>query len=68
MGEVSLWEVATSRLLWTFEGGPGDLNALAFAPDGKTLAYSDQEAVGVIDARTGTRARTLRTTTRTPQP
>ncbi len=68
VGEVSLWEIATSRLLWTFEGGLGDLNALAFAPDGKTLAYSDQEAIGVIDARTGKRARTLRTTTQTPQP
>ena len=68
VSEVNLWVIATGKLLWTFEAEAGDLNALAFAPDGKAVAYADQEAIGLIDVQTGRRTRTLQRTTRTPRP
>ena len=56
--EVRLWDIATGKLLWTVEGEQGVVRGLAFAPDGKTLVYCDDVAVGVIDVQTGrTRAR-----------
>jgi hypothetical protein len=41
--------------------------SLAFAPDGKTLVYCDNDAVGVINVETGKLERALMTTTRIPR-
>ena len=67
VSEVRLWECAMGMLLWTFEGERGEVNSLAFAPDGKTLVYCDQDGVGVIDTKTGKLERTLTKTTLTPR-
>jgi len=68
--EVRLWDIATGRLLWTAQGEMGVVRGLAFAPDGKTLVYCDDDVVGVIDVQTakihGTR--TLTRTKLTPRP
>src|SRR5262249_1760445 len=37
-GLISLWDVATGRLVTTTSLGRGDYYAMAFSPDGKTLA------------------------------
>ncbi len=67
MSDVFLWDVASGRRVWAFGGEFGEVNALAFAPDGKTLLYCDLESVGLIDAATGRLARVVRRTTRTPR-
>ena len=53
VSEVRLWDIATGKLMWTVEGESGVVRGLAFAPDGKTLVYCDDDAVGVIDVETG---------------
>src|SRR5207249_4364516 len=35
---VSVWEVATGRLVWKLGGHTGMVYAVAFSPDGRTLA------------------------------
>jgi hypothetical protein len=35
---VKLWETATGKLLTTFEGHTGEVESVAWSPDGKTLA------------------------------
>ena len=67
VSEVRLWDIATGSLIWTFEGKMGEIASLAFAPDGKTLAYCDLDAVGVINVETGKLERTLTKTTRNPR-
>jgi RNA polymerase sigma factor (sigma-70 family) len=57
--EIRLWDIATGKLLWTVEGEQGVVRGLAFAPDGKTLVYADDSAVGVINVETGRIERTL---------
>jgi hypothetical protein len=54
-------------LLWQYVGERGEINALAFAPDGKTLVYCNDDAVGVIKVETGKFERTLTKTTLTPR-
>ena len=66
VSEVRLWDIATGRLIWTFEGKIGQVASLAFAPDGKTLAYCDHDAVGVNHVETGKLERTLTRTTQMP--
>jgi WD40 repeat protein len=51
--EVRLWDVATGKLIWTMEGESDAASSLAFSPNGKMLAFCDQEYVYVIDAMTG---------------
>ena len=65
--EVRLWDAADGKLLWSVEGESGVVRGLAFAPDSKTLVYCDDEAVGVIDVKTGKIERTLTKTTLTPR-
>jgi RNA polymerase sigma factor (sigma-70 family) len=65
--EVRLWEVVTAKLLWVFEGEAGVVRGLAFAPDGKTLVYSDNATIGVIDAQTGKLVSTTARTTLRPR-
>ena len=57
--EIRLWEIMTGKLQWTVEGEQGVVRGLAFAPDGKTLVYCDDRAVGVIDVHTGRIERTV---------
>jgi Tol biopolymer transport system component len=51
--EVRRWELATGRMIWTAEGESGAAFSLAFSPDGKSLAFCDQDYVYLIDAETG---------------
>jgi len=65
--EVRLWDIATGKLLWTLEGEQGVVRGLAFAPDGKTLVYCDDRAVGIINVQTGRIERALtKTNPRSP--
>ncbi len=66
--DVRLWEIATGKPLWAFEGELGEVNSLAFSPDGKTLTYCDSQSVGMIDVQTGKLERILKTTILTPRP
>jgi RNA polymerase sigma factor (sigma-70 family) len=67
LSDVRLWEIATGKLLWAFEGELGEVNSLAFSPDGRMLVYCDMQSVGMIDAQTGRIERILKTTTMTPR-
>jgi WD40 repeat protein/serine/threonine protein kinase len=40
---VRLWEVATGRLLGTFQGHRDEVNGVAFSPDGKALATASED-------------------------
>jgi WD40 repeat protein len=66
LSDVRLWEIATGKLLWAFEGEEGEVNSLAFSPDGKTLVYCDNRSVGMIDVQTGRIERILKTAILTP--
>jgi RNA polymerase sigma factor (sigma-70 family) len=57
--ELRLWDIATGKLVWTLDGGQGVVRGLAFAPDGKTLVYCDDRAVGIVDVQTGRIERAL---------
>ena len=67
LSEIKLWDIATGRLRWTYEGELGEVNSLAFSPDGTALVYCDHRAVGMIDVPTGKLDRILRKTTLTPR-
>jgi RNA polymerase sigma factor (sigma-70 family) len=45
--QVSLWDLATGRLLRVFGARGRPVSALAFSPDGKVLATGESAAVGV---------------------
>jgi WD40 repeat protein len=49
----------TGTLQHTLEGHEGYVNAVAFSPDGKTLASANFETVQLWDAQTGTLQQTL---------
>lgn len=52
--EVALWDVATLKRVKSFEGHAGGVHALAFAPDGGTLATAGEDgALRLWEARTG---------------
>jgi WD40 repeat protein len=61
-GEIKLWEVATGKNIATLEGHPGRgcfsnmfaiACAVAFSPDGKTLASAGQNTVELWEVATG---------------
>jgi WD40 repeat protein len=47
-GEVQLWDVAALKLIATLAGHACDLEALAFAPDGKRLVSSSQDTTLLV--------------------
>ena len=63
LSEVRLWDAASGERRWTWEGEHGDLDSLAFSPDGKTLVVCDDDMVGLIDVGSGKTKRTLMKTT-----
>jgi WD40 repeat protein len=59
-GAVAAWDVASGRLLWLRRNHGGWVHALAFAPDGTTLAVAQEDGgVRIRDARSGRLLRTL---------
>jgi WD40 repeat protein len=55
-----LWDVATGKEVRRFDARAGEVHALAFAPDGKTLAYAgDGGTVGLWDPAAGMERRRL---------
>src|SRR5581483_945596 len=36
-GSVAVWDVASGRLLWRVRGRHGDVHAVPFSPDGRTI-------------------------------
>jgi eukaryotic-like serine/threonine-protein kinase len=59
---IKLWETATGRLIRAWDGGYGTVAALAFSPDGRTLASGhlvDRNNVRIWDAATGRLLTTL---------
>jgi WD40 repeat protein len=67
LSDIRLWDIATGKLLWAFEGDLGQVNSLSFSPDGKSLAYCDSQSVGMINVQTGQLERILKTATLTPR-
>ena len=59
-GAVAAWTVSSGRLLWLRRNRDGWVHALAFSPDGRTLAVAQEEGrVQIRDARSGRVRRTL---------
>jgi WD40 repeat protein len=52
-GEVTLWDTAGERPVLRFWGADSPVRALAFTPDGTTLAVGADKAVRLWDAATG---------------
>lgn len=47
-GEIRLWETATGKHTATIQGHASDITALAFAPDGKTLASAGTDQTVIV--------------------
>jgi WD40 repeat protein len=58
-GTLKLWDVATGRLLQTFEGHSGRAVALAFSPDGARVMVSDGSSLKLWNTATGQHLRTF---------
>jgi hypothetical protein len=59
-GLIGVWDAASGKLLREFGGHPArtdGVNALAFSPDGKYLAYAEGKIVTLCDFATGTEVR-----------
>jgi len=48
---VKIWDVATGQELFTFKGHTGDVNSVAFSPDGKRLAVARTYGAGSVGPR-----------------
>jgi WD40 repeat protein len=61
-GTVRLWEAATGKELRTvtLNKQKGGVSAVAFSPDGKTLAWADGPTVELLEAATGNLIQQLR--------
>ena len=55
---IRLWDVATGESMRTLDGWA--VTSIAFSPDGKSLAAADGQEVGLWDASTSAKKRTLR--------
>jgi RNA polymerase sigma factor (sigma-70 family) len=45
---VHLWEVATGKELWTFQGHRGEIRSLAFSQDGRRLASASNDSTVLV--------------------
>jgi len=61
--EVRAWHAATGMLIWTTEGESNSAYSLSFSPDGKSLAFCDEDCVYTIDVGTGKLKQIVRETT-----
>ena len=52
-GGIILWDVSTGQQLAHYQAGPQSLPIVAFAPDGKTIAFINNSGVILWDASTG---------------
>src|SRR5262249_6437570 len=50
---IMVWEVATAKKVWRIDVPHGRLSALAYTPDGKTLAGVYNDTVGLWNMSTG---------------
>jgi WD40 repeat protein len=66
--EVTLWNTATGKRMWSTQGEAGPITSMAFSPDGSMLGFSDMDFVYLLDAHTGRLKRILMETTRTLRP
>jgi RNA polymerase sigma factor (sigma-70 family) len=55
---VRMWEVKTGKNLWIYNGA-GPIIALAFAPDGRSVAAAQGRQIRILDAAAGDLLRTL---------
>jgi RNA polymerase sigma factor (sigma-70 family) len=62
---IHLWDAATGRQLHRLEGNGGMVHAVAFSPDGATLASTNEIAIRFWDVATGQEKRRLTAYTRT---
>lgn len=59
-GEISLWHIAKSKLLWTRSGHAHEARSVSFSPDGTMLASGSSDGtVRLWDALTGQALKTL---------
>ncbi len=60
VGTVTIWDLASAKILLTMQMSPHGTTSVAYSPDGKYLITGDWDANGIIwDANTGKRLFTL---------